>query len=75
MSARKFKDVDWDLENENGRIDWSRVPIAVLMDIRDELRQLNRLLNCSNTLAIPKTLRAIQTNTARPRRKPSATKP
>jgi hypothetical protein len=71
-----FRDCDWDLETSPGHISWDRVPIAVLMDIRAELRQLNRLLNCPNAVGIPRTLRAIQTNTTNlpKRRKPPATK-
>lgn len=36
---------------------------GVLMDIRDELRDLNRLLTCKNFTGIPETLRAIKKNT------------
>lgn len=38
---------------------WEHVGIEVLMDIRDELQQLNRLLNCRNFTGIPATLRTI----------------
>lgn len=46
--------------------------LAVLQDIRDELQQLNRLLGCANTIAIPEVLRAIRRNTAPKRRKAGA---
>jgi hypothetical protein len=43
--------------------------LAVLCAIRDELKQLNALLHCSNFTGIPATLRSIRKNTAKPRRK------
>lgn len=58
----RFKDGAWDLpEGQNGRIStWQAVEIAVLMDIRDELKTLNTLLHCSNFTGIPATLRSIR---------------
>lgn len=38
---------------------WEFVQIAVLMDLRDELQRLNRLLHCPNFIAIPRKLDAI----------------
>lgn len=48
---------DWNLPES---ITWDHVSIAVLMDIREELRRLNRLLHCSNFLAIPSKLDALK---------------
>ncbi len=49
--------------------------LCVMMDIRDELkelnlgmRQLNDLLSCPNFLTIPRTLRGIQRNTSKKRK-------
>lgn len=70
---RKFKDRDWPIENENGSTDWGKVPIAVLMDIRDELKKMNAtlsVLNCSNFIAIPEILRKVSRNTTKPKVKP-----
>lgn len=56
--ARK-KDIDWNCGNEND----TTIPqahLAVLMDIRDELKALNRLLNYSNFIDIPNRLRRIR---------------
>lgn len=65
--ARK-KDFNWSLPEENT---WDGTKVAVLMDIRDELKQLNRLLSCSNFTKIPQILRTIRRNTTkRKRRKP-----
>lgn len=57
--------VSWKLPtNPNGTLEsWTYVPIAVLMDIRDELQSLNQLLRCSNFLRIPSELRNIRLNT------------
>ena len=43
--------------------------LAVLMDIREELAALNRLLRCPNFMQIPLKIEAIRRNTAKPRRK------
>jgi hypothetical protein len=40
------------------------------MDIRDELQELNRRLRCPDFLAIPRILRDVRRNTAKPKRKP-----
>ena len=72
---RRFKDKDWPLNNEAGVIaTWQHVQIAVLMDIRDELKRLNRVFACSNFQNVPHVLRRISANTAKPRRKKKATK-
>jgi len=80
MGNRRFKDLDWDLaEKDTGNIGtWEKVQIAVLMDIRDELRIISRKLSpleCSNFLAIPHTLKRISRNTAKPRKPKAARKP
>lgn len=43
--------------------------LAVLMDIRDEMRRLNAVFACPNFLAVPHRLAAIEKNTRNPRRK------
>jgi hypothetical protein len=61
----RHKDADWRLPTlPNGRIEkWEYVPIAVLMDIRDDLKKLNALLHCHNFVGIPQTLRTIAKQT------------
>jgi hypothetical protein len=61
----RFKDINWNLpETPNGSIaTWDAVKVAVLMDIRDELKALNSILSCKNALDIPVLLRQIQRNT------------
>lgn len=69
----RFKDRDWNLThsiNNNDQIySWDLVPIAVLMDIRDELKRLNHLLNCPNFTRMPHTLESIRKNTIKKRKK------
>jgi len=66
---RLKRNIDWMVADQDGSIpSWERVSIAVLMDIRSELRTLNRLLACPNFIGIPVTLRSIRKNTA-PKRK------
>lgn len=44
--------------------------LAVLMDIREELQGLNRLLHCSNFIRIPRHIDAIRKNTTKKKRNP-----
>ena len=60
MADTRHKDVNWNC-GENVSFDGAK--LAVLMDIRDELQTLNRLLACRNFTGIPASLRAIQRNT------------
>ena len=65
----RHKNIDWRLpELAAGRtLSTDFIDCALLMDIRDELRELNTLLNCPNFLAIPGKLEQIRRNTARKR--------
>lgn len=69
----RFKDREWNLthsvHNDDQIYSWDLVPIAVLMDIRDELKQLNRLLHCPNFTSIPHKLESIRKNTTKKRKK------
>jgi hypothetical protein len=59
----RHKDGNWNLpKGGNGDpLQWKEhVTIAVLMDVRDELKRLNALLHCPNFTAIPDTLRGIR---------------
>ena len=72
--SKRFANYDWDLADDKGWIGtWERISIAVLMDIRDELRSLNQLLRCKNFLDMPNHLRKIARNTTKkrsPKRRP-----
>jgi hypothetical protein len=66
-------DIEWDIthKNDNGRVavEWDKVPIVVLMDIRRELKKLNAILHCPNFLSIPFKLDEIKKNTKKPKKK------
>jgi hypothetical protein len=68
MADRRRANIEWSVADEAGNMPtWERVGIAVMMDIRDELKTLNRLLACPNFTAIPRKLDAIRRNTAKPK--------
>ena len=60
VSDTRKKDTNWTLP-ETATYDSAQ--LAVLMDIRDELKQLNRVFGCANFLNIPNELRKIEANT------------
>ncbi len=67
---RQAQNNEWMVAEPDGKVlTWERAGIAVLMDILRELRALHALLACSNAVAIPRILRRISANTAKPRRK------
>ncbi len=74
MNGRRGANVVWNVAAEDGTVMWDRVPIAVLMDIRDELQALNRVLRCPAFLGIPVRLQAIQRNTTRRKKKKNTAK-
>lgn len=69
----RHKDANWNLSgvgpDERSVKTWEEAGIAVLMDIRDELKRLNATLHCQNFLAIPWTLKGIERNTTRKKRR------
>ena len=70
MADTRGKNQHWQPLDEDGKAPtWERIGIAVLMDIRDELQRLNAAIYCPNFIGIPRTLRAIERNTAKRRRK------
>lgn len=70
--SNRFRNTNWDLADANGNVGtWERVAIAVLMDIREELQNLNAVLRCPNFQDMPRKLDRIVSNTKRPRRKAS----
>jgi len=64
---RRHSNVNWIL-SENVQT-WDQVNAAILMDIREELRNLNTLLRCPNFIRIPNKLDKIVVNTQKPKRK------
>lgn len=72
MIDRRKKDVNWNVADNTGAT-YSNLrdgcAVAVLMDIRDELKRLNELLHCLNFQAIPHKLDRIAHNTHKNRRR------
>ena len=68
----RFENVRWDLTAApDGSIKtWELARLAVLMDIRDELQKLNRLLGCPNFVAVPGILRDIRSRRCHRRHAP-----
>ncbi len=56
-------------KERSGSYSYDSAQLVVLIDIRDELQALNRLLACPNFIGIPRTLRRISANTAKPRKR------
>ncbi len=72
---QRFKDRTFPLANSEGNCaSWDHAQLAALYDIRDELKQLNRLLHCHNFIEIPQILRQVEKNT-RKKKNPKAAKP
>jgi len=70
MADTRHKNGNWNIRaNAENRVCWEGVHAALLMDIRDELQTLNRLLACPNFIGIPQTLRKIAKNTTKPRKR------
>jgi hypothetical protein len=72
MAETRHKDADWNLGEKPT---WDGAQLAVLMDLRDEIKRLNSLLYCPNFIAIPRILREIRRNTTKAKRKASPIKP
>lgn len=67
---QRHANADWKLRTAlDGGVYNTDVTHALLMDIRAELRKLNRVLECPNFQDIPHRLTAIEKNTRKPRRK------
>lgn len=56
-------------QNEDGTYAIDQATLAVLIDIREELKKINATLRCPSTQGIPRYLRRISANTAKPRKK------
>jgi hypothetical protein len=76
MIDRRGKNVNWTPLDEKGNAPtWERAALAVFMDIRDELQDLNRLLHCHGFQRIPYHLDQIRKHTAKRKRKPKVEQP
>lgn len=70
MTDRRKKNINWYVADEDGVTRSTEAAhLAVLMDVRDELKRLNALLHCHNAVEVPNILRTIAANTKPKRRK------
>jgi hypothetical protein len=44
----RHKNANWNCGEDGGTVSQDQARLAVLMDIRDELQALNRIMQCSN---------------------------
>lgn len=63
----RHKDVDWNLRDldENNALATERIQCALLMDIRDELKQLNTTLGCYRMRRMSDTIERIDRRLAK----------
>lgn len=74
VSRDEYRNSEWRLnETRPGYVAPGEANLSVLMDIRDELQKLNRLLGCENFTSIPTLLRLIRANTAKPKKRKRVT--
>lgn len=82
MVDRRHKDGNWVIAGDDGVVrTWEEVYVALLMDLRDELRTMRAdmasmasTLRCRNFLDIPHKLERIKRNTTK-KRKPRVVTP
>lgn len=76
MPDMRHKDADWAIGAQpDGGYSWAGAQVAVLMDLRDELKQLNRVLACASFQRIPGDLAKIRQNTTKKKRWPKKPRP
>ena len=70
--AHKYKDSVWSIDLlPSGMVSHANAELAVLMDIREELKALHAtmsILKCHNFIRIPHVLEAIRRNTNKPKK-------
>ena len=68
------KDLQWDIgENDlSDRFTWDQIKVSLLLDLRDELKELNQHLSCRQVQKMFRDLVAIRRNTNKKRRKAEA---
>jgi hypothetical protein len=70
MAGQRLKDNQWTMSTDAlGHYSYEQATLAVLMDLRDEMKRMNSVLNCTNFLAVPGILRVIQEQTKKPKRR------
>ena len=67
---RRKKNINWNVADERGNMynSVNAASLAMLLDIRDELQTLNKLLGCHNFVNLPQTLKGLRRDFAQMRR-------
>lgn len=68
MNTRDIRDTDWNVTIDGNSWSHDQIHMALLVDIRRELKKLNAVFACPNFLEVPRTLRDIKRNTAKRKR-------
>lgn len=77
----RHKDENWNLPagtpspTGGNTHSWDSIHAALLMDIRDELKRMNNVLQCPNFIEVPSILRSIKRNTTKKRKPKIAARP
>ncbi len=63
----RHKNFQWSVApaDNDGRHTWDSIRVSILLDIRDELQQMNRIWGCHNFQRIPQILDVIATDARR----------
>lgn len=70
MADTRNKDVEWRLNPLlNNKVSNGDAQLAVLMDLRDELKKINNLLHCQSFTDIPNILRQIRRKVPTPKKR------
>ena len=70
MARQRLKDNAWTVEPDAlGKYSFDAAILTVLMDLRDEMKRMNSVLNCPNFLEVPGILRAIRVQTRKAKRR------
>jgi hypothetical protein len=66
------KNIEWNITAPSPEDGYSldKITVLLLIDIRDEMRKLNRTLACPEFRSIPRVLRAIRQHTGRIKPRP-----
>lgn len=66
MADTRYKDANWNCDSCNGGS--GKAETALLMDIRDELKKLNRVFECPNFLGLPRDISKLRSEVSGIRR-------
>lgn len=72
MGRSRSANVEWDLASDQGlhldSLMYQHIQCQLLMDIRQDLRDVKNVVGCHNFIDVPNILRGVRRNTAKPRK-------